>query len=199
MRKYRSTRISYATGRNGVMREDPRNIFKFYNDLQTRPSNKTIIEAREFFTDLTKNADREDQAVKILADWVNRHARYQFDSDRWGSREYWSSPFDLWGQYQEFGYFEDDCDGWSALLYWAMTLIGIPPYRVHMWTGFATLKNGQHEGHANILYHSTVAPAAHIEGSFYPGENQRNWLQYHKGHDRYAQTWFMFNEHEVII
>lgn len=196
-RKYRSVHLKYHTGRDD-RRENPSAIFETYNDLKTKPTQATIDEAKKHFLELTENADTESNKVRILAEWVVEKAHYQYDSERWGSNEYWSSPYDLWAQYQEYGYFIDDCDGWAALLYWAMRLIGVPAYRVYVRAGMARQRNGQMFGHANILYFPVFQAPAYIEGSFYPQENHREWLEFGVNNERYPGTWFLFNEYEVM-
>lgn len=195
-RDFRSVkRTLYPTGRGKP--EDPRSVFSFFNDLQTTPSQAFVDEARSFFLNITSGVEEESDKVKIIAKWVNDHANYQDDSSRWGSPEYWSSPFDLWVQYKKEGSFYDDCDGSAVLICWACGLIGVPPARRYVWCGYA-VKGKQSEGHANMIYDSIRKPIAHIEGSWYPDQNQAYWLGYAFGNTKaYVSPWIIFNEEEV--
>lgn len=201
-RSYRSVNISYRTGRK--YKETPSKVLIYYNDLITKPSEDTINHARHFFRNLLKDLPNdfigEELKVKRLAAWVNNHAVYVRDSDRWGSLEYWSSPFDLWAEYLETGSFKDDCDGWAVLLWWACTLVGISEERVFVWAGDVKDNAGGVFGHANVVYDPIVKPGMfHVEGSFYPRDNQRRWLSFRwKNSSRYVRTWFMFNSQRTI-
>lgn len=191
----------YTTGRreDPIMVEDPKNIFKVYNDLKTVPSQATIDRATQFFQDLTRDIEEQDLKVKAVAAWVNAHAVYKTDSERWGRTEYWSSPFDLWQQYLSIGHFEDDCDGSAAFIYWACRLIGVPAQRLYVWDGSA-YEGKIPYGHANLVYYSLARAPAHVEGSWYPDLNQANWLGYvFTESTMYRNTTFLFNENEVLF
>lgn len=191
----------WQTGRpeSGSRYEDPSNIFKYYNDLRTVPSQDTIKNAKQFFTNLVDGIHSEDQRVKKIARWVNEKTVYKYDSERWGKAEFWSSPFDLWQQYLAQGRIEDDCDGSAALILWACTLIGVSPKRLYMWVGNAVYGR-KREGHANVLYFSLDRPAAHVEGSWFPDLNQANWLgEVWQVTQMYQDTRFIFNRDEVRI
>ena len=191
----------YHTGRlaDDAMVEDPKQIFKVYNDLKTTPTQATIDRATQFFQDITRDIQDEDLKVKAVAAWVNDHARYETDSERWGRLEYWSSPFDLWQQYLTVGYFQDDCDGSAAFIYWACRLVGIPAERLYVWDGDA-FEGKTPNGHANVVYYSMNRPPAHVEGSWYPDLNQANWLgEVFEQSTMYRDTRFMFNENEVLF
>lgn len=204
-RKRRSVYIKYATGRVPGSREDPRRIFRFYNDLKTVPSQETIDRATFFFTNLVADIkgddffDVEQRKVKLIAQWINDTAVYDTDSHRWGSIEFWSSPFDLWKEYELTGSFTDDCDGWAALMLWACSLVGVSEDRLFMWAGNARLDDGSYPyGHSNLVYDNPLYGVCHVEGSLYPKDNQRRWLKYVFGRsDRYPDTWFMFNSSEI--
>lgn len=198
-RRLRSVRLNYDTGRR-EWKEDPRKIFEYYNDLKTKPSQETIDEATYFFLNLVKDEVGESELhteslrVKAIAAWIDHVAVYRRDSIRWGRPEYWSSPFDLWKQYLEKGYFQDDCDGYSALMLWACTLIGVPEERLFMWAGWVRDDLKRTFGHATLVYDNPLYGMAHIEGSFYFADNQVRWMQYLKDRSpRYFDTWFMFN------
>lgn len=188
--------LTYNTGRVDF-KEDPRRVLKFYNDGKTKPSEDTIRRARNHFIQLTQGVEDEDKKVRKIAQWVNDTTVYSRDSDRWGSPEYWSSPFDLWAEFEDTGKIRDDCDGYAVIMWWGCRLIGIPSQRIFIWAGNAR-RNGSSDdyGHANLLY-DPLTGFKHIEGSFYAKDNISNWLKYKKGCSRYPETWFFFNDQEI--
>lgn len=188
--------LRYKTGRGSAL-EDPRNILLCYNDLKTKPSESTIDYARQFFLNLVDGIDDEHLKVKRVAAWVNAKTEYAYDSERWGSNEYWSSPFDLWQQYLKEGKMVDDCDGSAVMIYWACRLVGVSEERLYIWGGYA-VKGKKKEAHANLVYAPIGRAAAHVEGSWYPDLNQSAWLGYEFGKTlNYISPWIMFNEVEI--
>lgn len=199
-KRFQTTRRMYNTGRSEFL-EDPRKILQFYNNLETKPSLATIMQATAFFKDLTKDCTNHSERVKAVAAWVNKVTVYITDKDnpKWRKIEYWSSAFDLWEEYLETGKIRDDCDGYAAIIWWGCVLAGVPKQSLFIRAGMAVY-GPVREGHANVLYLDVpTLKAFYVEGSFYGAQNQNNWGRYEVGDARYPDTWFLFNDEQVLV
>jgi hypothetical protein len=123
----------------------------------------------------------------IVRYWFN-NIRYKPDITNFGKNEYWATVEEI----LEKG--EDDCEGFSTLIYLTAMACGIPEYRYYFTIGWVDINN-QKVGHAYVTYIADNLVMYAIDGTFYPLESMKMNVPYFENEKYYYGTeeWARFN------
>ncbi|MFW6233144.1 MAG: hypothetical protein ACOC3Z_00610 [Nanoarchaeota archaeon] len=148
-----------------------------------------IIEqvAAECMTFTKNKLDYDKTMINILRYWYNKIV-YKTDINNFGKFEYWANVEEILEKS------EDDCEGFSTLIYLTALACGISEYRFYFTIGWVNINN-QKVGHAYVTYIADDLVMYAIDGTFYPIESMKFTTPYFINERYYfgSEEWARFN------